>query len=70
MKGLFFMSAQNEERFYIFIIDPEGCFAIGQEGTYESVISKAISFVDKYDALKYIEKHGLQKISTIRKFKK
>ena len=64
------MSAQNEERFYIVIIDPEGCFAIGQEGTYESVISKAISFVDKYDALKYIEKHGLQKISTIRKFKK
>ena len=61
------MFAQKEERFYIFIIDPEGCFAIGKEGVYEDSISKAISFIDKYDALKYIEKHGLQKIATIRK---
>ena len=37
---------------------------------YENTISKAISFLDKYDELKYVEKHGLQKISTIRKFAK
>ena len=64
------MSSQNNEKYYIFIIDPKGCFAVGQEGMYEDSITKAISFFDKYDALKYIEKHGLQKIATIRKLKK
>ena len=64
------MTTYSEERYYIFIIDPEGCFAVGQEGTYETAISEAISFSDKYDALKYVEKHGLQKIATIRKFEK
>ena len=62
------MSAQSKEEYYIFIVDPEGCFAVGREGLYEDNISKAISFLDKYDALKYIEKHGLQKIATVRKF--
>ena len=68
MKGMFFMTAQKTiEKYYIFILDPKGCMVVGQDGIYENTISKAISFFDKYDALKYVEKHGLQKISTIRK---
>lgn len=64
------MATRKNEKYYIFVIDPEGCFVIGQGGMYENDISKAISFLDKYDALKYVEKHGIQKISTIRKLVK
>lgn len=64
------MTAYNEARYYIFIIDHEGCFAVGQEGTYEETISNALVFTNKYEAHRYVEKHGLQKISTIRKFEK
>ena len=64
------MPIQIEEKYYIFILDPENCYVVGHDGMYESSISKAVSFSDKYDALKYTEKHGLQKISTIRKFGK
>ena len=70
MKGMFSMTARDNEKYYIFVIDPEGCFVIGQGGMYESTISKAICFNNKYDAHIYVEKHGLQKISTIRKFAK
>ena len=64
------MVSQSEDKYYIFIIDPQGCFVIGIGGKYEETISKALVFANKHEAHRYVEKHGLQKISTVRKMEK
>ena len=62
------MDINSRDKYHIFIFDPKVCFVVGKDGMYEDSISQALSFNNKYDAVKYIEKHGIQKISTIRRF--
>lgn len=42
-------------------------YILGKTGQYEEELSKGMAFSDKMDAIIYVEKHGYQKIATIRK---
>lgn len=52
------------------MLEPKGVFVVGKDGGYETSLSNALTFNDKYDAICYVEKYGLQKITTIRKYVK
>ena len=45
-------------------------YVLGRTGQYETKLSKGMTFSDKLDAIIYVEKHGYQKIATIRKVRK
>ncbi len=55
--------------YYIFINGGDKMYVLGKTGRYETALSEAMTFADKYDAILYVEKHGYQKIATIRKRK-
>ena len=57
----------KESPYYIFMNGGDKMYVLGKTGQYEEELSKAMTFSDKYDAIVYIEKHGYQKIATIRK---
>ena len=59
----------NESPYYIFINGGDKMYVLGRTGQYEEELSKAMAFTDKYDAIVYVEKHGYQRIATIRKVK-
>ena len=61
---------QTESPYYIFINGGDKMYVLGRTGQYEEELSKAMTFADKYDAIVYVEKHGYQRIATIRKVKK
>ena len=42
-------------------------YVLGMTGQYETELSKAMTFTDKMDAIVYVEKHGYERIATIRK---
>lgn len=42
-------------------------YVLGRTGQYETELSKAMTFTDKMDAIVYVEKHGYERIATIRK---
>lgn len=42
-------------------------YVLGRTGQYEAELSKAMTFTDKMDAIVYVEKHGYERIATIRK---
>ena len=42
---------------------------VGKTGRYETTLSEAMTFTEKYDAIVYIEKHGYERIATIRRVK-
>ena len=54
---------------YIFIPGGKYAYVIGKTGQYESELSKALPFYNWIDAVEYAEKHGYEKIATIRKVK-
>ncbi len=60
---------ENLSPYYIFLDGGSKWFLLGQAETYEETLDKAVSFEDKLDAILHMEKHGLQKIATIRKVK-
>ena len=60
-------SIQVESPYYIFMNGGDKMYVLGRTGQYEEELSKAMTFSDKYDAIIYVEKHGYQKIATIRK---
>lgn len=62
-------SIQVESPYYIFMNGGDKMYVLGKTEQYEEELSKAMTFSDKLDAIIYIEKHGYQKIATIRKVK-
>lgn len=59
----------NESPYYIFMNGGDKMYVLGRTGQYEENLSEAMSFTDKYDAIVYVEKHGYQRIATIRRVK-
>lgn len=55
------------EKWYIFMIGLDKAYVLGKTGDYETEISNGMSFSEKIDAIEYVEKHGYQRITTIRK---
>ena len=60
---------QTESPYYIFINGGDKMYVLGKTGRYETALYGAMTFTEKYDAIVYIEKHGYQRIATIRKVK-
>lgn len=61
------MNNKRENKWYVFAIGLDKVYALGMNGRYETDISNALSFDEKIDAIRYVEKHGCEKITTIRK---
>ncbi|MBO5020914.1 MAG: hypothetical protein J6D52_09655 [Clostridia bacterium] len=61
---------ETESPYYIFMNGGDKMYVLGKTGQYETDLSEAMSFTDKLDAIIYVEKHGYQKIATIRKVKR
>ena len=57
----------TESPYYIFMNGGDKMYVLGRTGQYEEELSKAMTFTDKLDAIIYVEKHGYQKIASIRK---
>lgn len=60
---------QINSPYYIFMNGGDKLYVLGRTGQYEEELSKAMTFTYKYDAIVYIEKHGYERIATIRKVK-
>ena len=52
---------------YIFVDSGTGMLAVGISGGLTDKKCEARTFMDKLDAILYIEKHGLEKLATIRR---
>ena len=61
------MNVVSESPYYIFMNGGEKMFVLGKTGQYETELSKAMTFADKIDAIIYVEKHGYERIATIRR---
>ena len=59
----------TESPYYIFMNGGDKMYVLGKTGQYEEKLSNAMTFTEKIDAIIYVEKHGYQKIATIRKVK-
>ena len=57
--------------YYIFVNGGDRMFLLGSDGKYleDNDASEAMTFSDILDAVTYVEKHGLQRLATIRKVK-
>jgi len=60
---------QINSPYYIFMNGGDKRYVLGRTGQYETELSKAMTFNDKLDAIIYVEKHGYERIATIRKVK-
>ena len=58
-----------ESPYYIFMNGGDKMYVLGKTGQYETDLSEAMSFTDKLDAIIYVEKHGYERIATIRRVK-
>lgn len=56
----------TESPCYIFMNGGDKMYVLGKTGQYETKLSEAMSFTDKLDAIIYVEKHGYERIATIR----
>ena len=59
----------SESPYYIFMNGGDKMYVLGRTGQYETELSKAMTFTDKMDAIVYVEKHGYERIATVRKLK-
>lgn len=59
----------TESPYYIFMNGGDKMYVLGKTGQYETDLSEAMTFTDKLDAIIYVEKHGYERIATIRKVK-
>lgn len=59
----------TESPYYIFMNGGDKMYVLGKTGQYEEELSKAMTFAEKFDAIVYVEKHGYERIATIRKVK-
>ena len=58
-----------ESPYYIFMNGGDKMYVLGKTGQYETDLSDAMTFREKIDAIIYVEKHGFERIATIRKVK-
>lgn len=58
-----------ESPYYIFMNGGDKMYVLGKTGQYETDLSEAMTFTDKLDAIIYVEKHGYERIATIRRVK-
>jgi len=58
-----------ESPYYIFMNGGDKMYVLGKTGQYETELSNAMTFTEKIDAIIYVEKHGYERIATIRKVK-
>lgn len=58
-----------ESPWYIFISGGDRMYLLGDDGGYLTEYDKdaAMKFVDKLDAIIYVERRGLQRLATIRR---
>ena len=58
--------------YYIFVNGGDRMFLLGSDGKYleDNDASEAMTFNDILDAVTYVEKHGLQRLATIRRGKR
>ena len=56
----------TESPYYIFMNGGDKMYVLGRTGQYETELSNAMTFTEKIDAIIYVEKHGYEKIATIR----
>lgn len=61
--------AISESPYYIFMNGGDKMYVLGKTGQYETELSEAMTFTEKLDAIIYVEKHGYERIATIRKVK-
>lgn len=61
------MSNKKENKWYVFTIGLDKAYILAVNGRYETTLKNALSFDDKIDAIEFVEKHGYEKITTIRK---
>ena len=59
----------TESPYYIFMNGGDKMYVLGRTGQYEIELSNAMTFTEKIDAIIYVEKHGYERIATIRKVK-
>ena len=64
------MSEQTNNPYYIFITCCDVPMMIGKTGQYVRKFKNALTFTKKIDALEYVDKHGYNRISTVRQIKK
>lgn len=57
----------TESLYYIFMKGGDKMYVLGKTGQYEENLSNAMTFTEKIDAIIYVEKHGYERIATIRK---
>lgn len=62
--------AQENSPYYIFVNGGDKMYVLGKTGQYETVLKDAMTFTDKIDAIIYVEKHGYERIATIRRVTK
>ena len=55
------------ERYYIFIDAGDQIYLLGLHGEYVIHIEDAMWFSDVFEAKLYVERHGLERITTVRK---
>lgn len=64
------MSEQTNNPYYIFIISGDVPMMIGKTGQYVRKFKNALAFTKKIDALEYVDRHGYNRIATVRQIKK
>lgn len=62
-------NAVLESPYYIFMNGGDRMYVLGKTGEYQTKLTDAMTFSDKIDAIIYVEKHGYERIATIRKVK-
>lgn len=60
---------KSETPYYIFMNGGDKMYVLGKTGQYETDLSEAMTFAEKIDAIIYVEKHGYERLATIRKMK-
>ena len=56
-----------ESPYYIFMNGGDKMYVLGKTGEYQTELADAMAFTDKIDAIIYVEKHGYERIATVRK---
>ena len=64
------MSEQTNTPYYIFIICGDVPMMIGKAGQYVRKFKNALTFTNKIDALEYVDRHGYNRIATVRQIRK
>lgn len=56
-----------ESPYYIFMNGGDKMYVLGKTGEYQTELADAMAFTEKIDAIIYVEKHGYERIATVRK---